>query len=509
VTAAMAPGGLLALALVLGSPPQGASSKWNMDEPLPSFEYVEPRRKYWLRMTLEEFVLLVLGEIQYQLTNPFVHYTLDYAWKTAWEKATWQRLAFDDFPFDNDQLSHPGAGVLTYFFARSNGFGMAASSIVTVASATLWKHFGELREDDFVNSIITTSVAGTSIGESGSQLAAFFDAGSSTPLTQTLSFLFNPVRKVHDWIDGAQPLRTPRVDGLGLSRDVGHELRVWGGPIVTWTSSSEGPGRTNVDAAMGFRSRVVNLPGYDDPGRFSQWWYDGNESGLTADFQLGGGRLDDVYLLARVMPVGWFVKRVNGKGDEREGQRFWVGPAIGFEYALHDYDHADNGAPPDRFSTSQLGAQFEHDFFFRHGRLRTGFAMQGQFGPVQSLALSRYLATAGSVAPLPAALRDQGYYWCWGLGAMPVLDLHFGTLRAGGLARLDQFGGTYAIQPATRGEVTLHDWSVVADAWLGMAPIAPLELAVVARRRARLGDVDGTTVSRAETSLLTTVRLEF
>jgi hypothetical protein len=92
---------------------------------------------------------------------------------------------------------------------------------------------------------------------------------------------------------------------------------------------------------------------------------------------------------------------------------------------------------------------------------------------------------------------------------MPVLDLHLGMLRAGGLARLDQFAGTYALQPETRGEVTLHDWALVADAWLGIAPIAPLELAVVARRRARLGDVDGTTVTRAESSLLTTVQLEF
>jgi hypothetical protein len=506
VTPALVPGSVVVVGLVLASPPRGS---WKMDEPLPSNKYVEPRRKYWLRMTLEEFTLLVLGEIQYQLSNPRPHYTLDYAWKTAWQKATWQKLGFDDFPFDNDQLSHPGAGAITYVFARANGFGMPASSIVTVTSAVLWKHFGEFQEDDFVNSIVTTSFAGIAIGESVSQLAAFFDAGRSTPFTQTLSFIFSPPRKVHDLIDGAQPLRTPRVDGPGLSRDVGHELRLWAGPIVTWSSSSDGPGRTSVDAAMGFRTRVINVPGYDDPGRTSRWWYDGNESGITADFQVGAGRLDDFFFLARVTPVGWFTKSVKGQNEEREGQRFWIGPAVGFEYVLHDYDRAETGAPPDRFSTSQLGLQFEHDLFFRHGRLRLQFALQGQFGPVQSLALNRYLAGGGSLAPLPVVVRNQGYYWSWGLGALPSVDLRLGPLRAGAFARLDQFAGTYALQPATLGKVPLHDWAVAADAWVGVAPIAPLELALVARRRARLGDVDGTTATRAETSLLTTVRLEF
>jgi hypothetical protein len=84
-----------------------------------------------------------------------------------------------------------------------------------------------------------------------------------------------------------------------------------------------------------------------------------------------------------------------------------------------------------------------------------------------------------------------------------------GPLRAGALARLDQFAGIYALQPAALGNVTLHDWALAADAWFGFSPITPLELAVVARRRARLGDVDGTTATRAETSLLTTVRLAF
>jgi hypothetical protein len=213
VTTALVSSGVVALGLVLASPPRGT---WKMDEPLPSNEYVEPRRKDWLRMTLEEFTLLVLGEVQYQLSNPQPHYTLDYAWKTVWEKATWQKLALDDFAFDNDQLSHPGVGTLTYLFARSNGFGMAGSSMVTITSAVLWKHFGEFQEDDFVNSIVTTSFDGIAIGESASQLAAFFDAGRSTPFTQALSFLFNPPRKVHDWIDGAEPLHTPRVDALGL-----------------------------------------------------------------------------------------------------------------------------------------------------------------------------------------------------------------------------------------------------------------------------------------------------
>jgi hypothetical protein len=479
-------------------------------EPIASNRYVRPRGKYWLRLTIEEMVLLGLGEIQYQVSEPMAHYTLRYDWSTVWEKMTWQKLGLDTFPFDNDQLSHPGAGALTYWFARSNGLGLAGSSLVTVSSAILWKQFGEFQESNFLNSIVTTSFAGVAIGEAASQLGSFLDAGRSTALTQTLSFLADPVRKVHDWIDGAKPLRTTNVDAFGLSRDVGSTLRLTAGWVVTRASSSERPDATmHDDLAVGLRTHIVNLPGYDDPGRTSRWWDDGNESDLAGDLQLGARGLDDVYLLARVAPIGWFTKKVKGRGDERAGQRFWIGPTVGFQYALHDYDRLGDGSPPDRFSSSQLGFEFEHDLFFPGGRLQTGLAIQGQFGPVQSLALHRYLAEGGNPNQLPEVVRAQGFYWSWGAGFAPAIEARVGRLRAGGLARLDAFRGTYALQGRTAGEALLRDWAFVADAWVGVLPAPELEIALVGRWRAREGAVEDTSASRAERSILTTATLAF
>jgi hypothetical protein len=485
------------------------ATQLQLPEPLASNRYVHPRRKYWLRLTIEEAVLLGLGEIDYQVSDPQAHYTLPWAWTTVWQKMTWQKLGFDTFPFDNDQFAHPGAGMITYEFARSNGFSFAASSVVTLTSSILWKQFGEFQERNFLNSIITTSFAGVAIGEAASQVGSYLDAGRSTPLTQVLSLLVDPVRKVHDWIDGAEPLRTTNVDALGLSRDVGATLRLTGGPMVTRASSTGRADRTYGDFSIGARAHVVNIPGYEDPGRSSRWWDDGNESDLACDLQLGQTGLDDVYFLARVAPVGWFTKSVAGKGEERTGQRFWIGPTVGFDYVIHDYDRLGNGTPPDRFSTSQLGLEFEHDLFFPHGRLRTGLAIQGQFGPVQSLALNRYLSNAGDVGLLPEATRDQGYYWSWGLGAVPAIELRVGPVRAGGLARLDEFHGTYALQAPTAGTVTLRDWAFVGDAWIGVVPTPVLEFAVDGRWRAREGAVDMAVASRGERSILTTATLAF
>ncbi|HXN32914.1 MAG TPA: DUF3943 domain-containing protein [Polyangiaceae bacterium] len=504
---AAAPPPPAAIAWIADATPAGSAAEF--PAPIASNRYVRPRGKYWLRLTIEEAVLLGLGEVQYQVSDPQAHYTLPYDWTTVWQKLTWQKLGLDPFPFDNDQLSHPGAGAVTYVFARSNGLSLAASSTVTVASAILWKQFGEFQEDNFLNSVITTSFAGVAIGEAASQLASFLDAGRSTVLTRTLSFLVDPPRKVHDWIDGAEPLRTTNVDSFGLSRDVGATLRLTSGLVVTRASSSERSDRTFDDLAVGVRTHVVNIPGYDDPGRTSRWWDDGNESDLAGDLQLGARGLDDVYLLARVAPAGWFTKSVTGRGEGREGQRFWIGPTVGFDYVLHDYDRLGNGSPPDRFSTSQLGLELEHDLFFRHGSLRSALAIQGQFGPVQSLALNRYLTNAGDVSQLPEVVRAQGFYWSWGFGAAPAVELRVGPVRAGGLARLDAFRGTYALQAPTAGQVSLHDWAFVGDAWIGVLPVRELELAVDGRWRVREGVLDATASSRGERSILTTATLAF
>ncbi len=480
-----------------------------LTEPFASNRYVRPRRKYWLRLTIEEAVLLGLGEVEYQVSEPQAHYTLAYDWSTTWEKVTWQKVGLDTFPFDNDQFTHPVAGLLTYQFARSNGFGLAASSTVTAVSAILWKQFGEFQEDIFLNSIVTTSVAGVSIGEATSQLASYLDAGRATLVSRVLSFLVDPVRSVHDWLDGAEPLRTTNTDAFGLSRDVGATLRLSGGTIVTRASSSERPTTTYGDFAVGARAHIVNVPGYEDPGRSSGWWGDGNESDLGCDLQWRPGGLDDLYFLARVAPVGWFTKNVVGTGDDRKGQRFWIGPTIGFDYVLHDYDRLGDGSPPDRFSTSQLGLAFEHDVFFPHGRLETGLAIQGQFGPVQSLALHRYRTVDGAVGQLPEVLRDQGFYWSWGVGAAPAIQVRVGPVRAGGLARIDAFHGTYAFQAPTQGSVALHDWAVVGDAWIGVLPLPSLELAADGRWRTRNGGIGTTVASRDERSFLTTATLVF
>ncbi|MGA7119625.1 MAG: DUF3943 domain-containing protein [Polyangiaceae bacterium] len=477
--------------------------------PFASNRYRHPRRKYWLRLMIEEAFLLGLGEVEYQVSEPQAHYTLAYDWSTTWEKVTWQKVGLDTFAFDNDQFTHPVAGMLTYQFARSNGFGLAASSTVTTVSAVLWKQFGEFQESSFLNSIVTTSFAGVSIGEATSQLASYLDAGRSTPVTQVLSFLVDPVRKVHDWIDGAEPLRTTNVDAFGLSRDVEATLTLWGGTVATRASSSERPSTTYGDFALGARSHIVNVPGFDDPGRSSGWWGDGNESKLVCDVQWRPGGLDDLYFLARVAPVGWFTKKVTGKGEDRKGQRFWVGPTVGFDYVLHDYDHLGNGSPPDRFSTSQLGLEFEHTLFFPHGRLETGLAIQGQFGPVQSLALHSYLTNAGVVDELPQVLRAQGFYWSLGVGATPAVQLRLGPVRVGGLARIDEFHGTYALQSPTQGSIAMRDWAVVADAWIGVLPLPALELAVGGRRRTRNGVLGTTVASRDEDSILTTATLTF
>jgi hypothetical protein len=496
---------------VVSAPPARTAEDEQLElaRPMPSNEYLRLRKKYWLRLTTEEAVLLGLGEAQYQVSKPQVHYTLPYDWKTAWQKLTWQKIGLDTLSFDNDQFSHPGAGMITYVFARSNGFGLAASSVVTISSSILWKQFGEFQEDAFLNSIITTSFAGISIGESVSQLASFLDAGRSTPFTQALSFFIDPVRKAHDWLDGAEPLRTTNVDAFGLSRDVGASLELTGGVMVTRTSSSEGPQKTYDDFALGAASRVVNIPGYEDPGKTSQLWGDGNESRLVGDLQLGPTGLDDFYFLARVAPVGWFTKSMTGRGETRTGQRFWVGPTIGFDYMLHDYDRLGNGSPPDRFSTSELGLEFQHDLFFPHGRLETGLAIHGQFGPVQSLALHSYLSGAGNVSVLPEALRAQGFYWSWGLGAVPSVELRVGPVRVGGFARFDEFHGTYALQAPTSGSVALRDRSLVSDMWIGAMAAPVLEFAVDGRWRTRDGAVGTTVASRGERSILTTATLTF
>ena len=499
----------IVLASLVAGGPSRAQEESCIDcpsEPVASMLYVRPRPPNFLRLAIEEALLLALGFTQYASTVPASHFVLPFDSTTLIYKLTWQRVHFDADPYDSNQLSHPGAGTLYYEVARANGLGIVGSSLVAVLASVLWKTFGEFREYNTINDNITTPVAGIAVGESATQLGAFFDSGRSTALTNTLSLVFAPFRKIHDLVDGAEPLRTTNVDSLGFSRDIGHEFKISAGYDAVWGLSES----THAVATGEARTHLVNVAGYNEAGTKSRWLTNGNVSDLVARVGVDDRGIADAWLFARMTPVVFYKQDLTGAGPHLRGQRFFIGPTVGFDYMLHDFERPEVGL--DRWSRDMLGIEFEHDALFSGARLRSRLALQGDFSATHSIAYGAFVAAGGDTGLVSSTLREQGYYWSIGVGAAPAVELCIGPLRFGGAALLQQFWpvrGLDAEPQSVHGYAPLHDSALLAEGWVALRPIQALEISIATRQRLRQGIVGFATQTAEETSIATRAALVF
>jgi hypothetical protein len=300
-----------------------------------------------------------------------------------------------------------------------------------------------------------TPVGGLAIGEALTQLSSWFDRAGDDPASKAMAWLFNPVKKFHDWIDKVVPDRDPRTRGW-------HEFVAAAGGGLVHQSAAQA---TYPVVTLSFGTSLLRAPGYGEPGRGSFGFTDGNASRIGLGVTFTGDAVVDFLFDTETAIAGLLVRDVDGTREDRHGSELLVAGTVGYEYGLHRWDLADG--EPNRIALVRLpGMNLRGRIFSGPWTFAGGLDLALTFGGVQPFALTEPTAfPAGST--FPPVVTVGGYYYGIGGRFSPSLEIRRDEAALGASLWFDALAGltgpNVVEPPGTM--VPLSDRRALVSAW--------------------------------------------
>lgn len=142
-----------------------------------STETVKPRKhkRHHIRMSLELAGIMAAGTRWYWRDGGEpnrVDWQLGFGGDALEKKLTslHEGWRFDGNEYNINALGHPGFGTLTHFLARTNGYSVAESFLISTLASGGWELFVEWAEYGSLNDLALTSPAGIPLGETAYQV---------------------------------------------------------------------------------------------------------------------------------------------------------------------------------------------------------------------------------------------------------------------------------------------------------------------------------------------------
>jgi hypothetical protein len=303
--------------------------------------------------------------------------------------------------------------------------GIGESFGFAVAGATLWEYFGEIGEVVSINDLIITPFTGVGLGEPLTQLGAFFDRQRPTSANRVLGSLFGPIKSINDGLDGATLRRTS-----GPS-DEWHRFVFSTSGTVSRRQVDSGARsvREQGDWRIEASERLARLRNYDGAAEHSEWFDDGNLSGMSLRAAFGEHGGSDFALESNVVPFGYYWRSARQRSDGVHGSGVVAGYSMGYHYLVHDFGGA-TGHTLDRAAFVQpIGAMFEYKGSLGAVALTSRVDLSGVYGGIHPMATDSYGARRDALA---SVLRHFDYYFGAGAQLEASLDLRWGLLEADG-----------------------------------------------------------------------------
>jgi hypothetical protein len=458
------------IASCLALPAPAGAEQGALSEASRTFEYREPAPKAYWRAAIEEVGLIGAGLGYYfmEQRQNSIDWALNYDWMSFRQKLTCQACRFDQNFFDTNFVTHPAAGMLYYLAARGNRLSVLESFAYAGGMSTLWEFLGEFRERVSVNDFFVTPIAGLVLGESTTQLGAFFDRSCATPVSDVLGTLLGPAKSFHDAVDEVHPKRTTDCDARGLDRGGEHRFRFWAGASNLWTNQSP---EVRNEARFGVETSIARL---DSIGRSGQGWLafaDGNVSSIEARMGVEDANVSDFRLGGRVVPAGLHYRDLRRSRGGALGHEVLLGLLVQTEYALHRRER-----PAGAFDrvfliespASTLGWRLSWDELVLELSLDTGVTLAG----VSTFALPEYLSRHGA-GDLASVTRLQGYSHALGLALAPRVRVRLNALEFGAEGRSDRFSAIRELDPVANahGMTPIFETRRRGQLWISVGPV--------------------------------------
>lgn len=389
-----------------------------------TFEYTAPTEKNYLRAVLELEALTTVSVVWYVIDVRHGS-NVDYEWPIFERKLRGADLAHDDNAFGTNFRGHGVGGNAYYLSARGNHLGIVESFGFAVAGATLWEYFGEIGEVVSINDLIITPFSGIGVGEPLTQLGAFFDRQSPTTANRVLGSVFGPIKSINDGLDGAALRRTSG------SSDEWHRFVFSTSPtfsrrqVDSGARSVQHQGDWRIEAS----ERLARLRNYDGAAEHSEWFDDGNLTGMSLRAAFGEHGGSDFAFESNVVPFGYYWRSARQRANGVYGGGVVVGYSMGYHYLVHDFGGGP-GHSLDRAAFVQpAGAMFEYKGSLGAVSVTSRIDVAGVYGGIHPMATDAYGARRQSLA---SVLQHFDYYFGAGAQLEASLNLRWGLLEADG-----------------------------------------------------------------------------
>lgn len=463
-----------------------------------TFVYTTEVDADYLRALLELSGVMTFGFLWYVTQTEIVDdYDVKYSWPVFRRKLSGDAIGLDSNHFGTNFIGHPLGGLGYYFAARHNRLSVAASLGFATSGSLLWEYFGEVRERVSLNDMIVTPLAGLALGESWTQLGAFFDRSSPALHNRILGSTFAPLKAVNDALDGVSPARAKHLDRHGFPADEWHQFDLDTAIATTWQRPTAESRETSVtpEWRLSLVSQLARLPELDQAAQHSLVFDDANVSSIDVEAAIASTGLADLSLTTQVMLFGHsFRDVVRAPNGGLWGHSTLLGFTVGYQYSVHDYDR-DRPRPIDKISGVQpLGLLFEHRADLGGARLRSRLEANGSFGGITPYALSAYRLQAPSDVEPSTVLDERNYYFGIGGGVAGTFVVDAGPFEAQSGLRYERFTQVDSDLPAVDQRLKLF-----MRAGSGI-PGTPLRATAFIERRSRAGELDTAHAQRAEIS---------
>jgi hypothetical protein len=243
------------------------------------------------RAALELAGVLAVGTTYYWIVSDPNKQDWDYI--NIGDRSLNVQVKFDNNMFRTNFLLHPLAGTMSYWLARANGLDIYESSAASILSSAAFEFLLEWLEKPSINDLAVTPLGGIAAGEFFFHLGDYLNSayGHDNTVQRVLAYSVGAPQGIHSAMEGTDaPLGTR--DALGYSAAYWHKFSIGYG--IADVSNDRGDYGTVRDLL--FEAKLVAMPGFLLPGRFSVNFHQGNFTEARLRTSLADGWLKDVDL---------------------------------------------------------------------------------------------------------------------------------------------------------------------------------------------------------------------
>jgi hypothetical protein len=377
-------------------------------------------------------------------------------------------VKFDNNMFRTNFLLHPLAGTMSYWLARANGLDVYRSSAASFLSSAAFEFVLEWLEKPSINDLVATPLGGIAAGEFFFHLGDYLNSafGRDNTVQRVLAYSVGAPQGIHSAMEGTDAPLGAR-DNLGYSTAYWHRFSVGYG--LADVSNDRGIHGTLHDLL--FDAKLVAMPGFLRPGRFSLNFSQGNFTEARLRTSLTGGRLTDVDLWFGSDLVGHYRQDYSGTPERLVGSAAMLAASVDMRYLDRWLLNRRDQLAIFHFLGPSAKVWFASNGFLAkaEGRLHLDFA--GIASPAYQLLVAQQGAEGTKTV-----LQLQNYYQGVGASGRLAGSLTFAGFEAGGYARYGTYRSVDGLDRfSTPLDVTNFDQLIEFGAGLSYSPpAAPL-----------------------------------